>query len=129
SGKIDSDASANVEYAGKPLVSGSPVSWKVRTWDGEGKPSAWSEPAMFSMGLLSPNDWKGKWIAAKESHPDKRFASCNGYHGSEAKSADDAQWVQVDLGQSVPIDAVKLHPALPNNFQPRTEGFGFPVRF
>jgi hypothetical protein len=32
-------------------------------WDGQDKPSAWSEPAFWSMGLLKPEDWKGQWIS------------------------------------------------------------------
>ncbi len=38
------------------------------------------------------------------------------------------KWVQVDLGKPVPIDEVRLLPALPKN-GPDTPGFGFPLRF
>jgi alpha-L-rhamnosidase len=31
-------------------------------WDGEGRPSGWSDSASWSMGLLSPADWQGDWI-------------------------------------------------------------------
>jgi hypothetical protein len=31
--------------------------WKVRIWDKDGKASAWSAPAGWSMGLLKPEDW------------------------------------------------------------------------
>src|SRR3954463_13668607 len=33
SGKVASDVSINIEYAGEPLAAGSRVSWKVRAWD------------------------------------------------------------------------------------------------
>ena len=33
-------------------------------WDRNGKPSAWSRPASWSMGLLRHGDWKAKWITA-----------------------------------------------------------------
>lgn len=62
SGKVASDASIHVEYAGKLLESGTACFWKVRVWDRSGQPSAWSQPASWSMGLLKPEDWKGKWI-------------------------------------------------------------------
>jgi alpha-L-rhamnosidase len=129
SGKVASDESANIEYAGQPLAPGARLTWCVRAWDREDRASAWSEPATFTMGLLEPADWKGKWIAAKSAHPDKRLVNCNGYHAMEAKRPDEPKWVQVDLGRSMPIRSVKLHPALPNNFHPATPGFGFPVRF
>lgn len=64
SGKVASDRSSNVEYAGKRLRSQIQCHWKVRTWDAQGNPSAWSEPAVWGMGLLTPEDWKAKWIAA-----------------------------------------------------------------
>jgi len=63
SGKVESDRSIHVVYEGRPLESRMRCWWKVRVWDGAGKASAWSEPAMWSMGLLQPGDWKAQWIA------------------------------------------------------------------
>lgn len=65
SGKTESAASENVAYEGPELTSGQRVYWQVRIWDGNGKASAWSEPAFWEMGLLSPSDWKASWIAAE----------------------------------------------------------------
>lgn len=65
SGKIDSDESILVEYKGKELQSGETCFWKVIAWDSANV--QWeSEPAMFEMGLLKKDDWKGKWIAASQ---------------------------------------------------------------
>jgi len=64
SGKVVSDETLRIPYAGKPLVSSQQVFWKVRTWDQEGKPSAWSPPSTFTMGLLGKNGWRAKWIVA-----------------------------------------------------------------
>jgi alpha-L-rhamnosidase len=36
--------------------------WKVRVWLNDGKPSAWSAAAGWSMGLLKPEDWQAKWV-------------------------------------------------------------------
>ena len=44
SGKVISDASVAVEYAGPPLEPASVYHWRVRTWSGPGRPSAWSAP-------------------------------------------------------------------------------------
>ena len=62
SGKVMSGDSTQVAYAGKPLQSGHDYYWKVRTWDGEGNSSVYSQPAKFGMGLLDRADWKGQWI-------------------------------------------------------------------
>ena len=67
SGKIASDRSIQVEYAGKPLVSRQTSYWKVRIWDKEGQASDWSAPAAWTMGLLNSGDWKARWIAAPKT--------------------------------------------------------------
>lgn len=64
SGKVASDATTHVLYTGKPLRSSQQVFWQVRAWDKDGKASAWSAPATWTMGLLVPNDWHGGWIGA-----------------------------------------------------------------
>jgi alpha-L-rhamnosidase len=65
SGKIVSDQSVLVPWAGKPLASRSQVFWQVRIWDKDGRPSPWSEVASFELGLLAPmKEWRGKWITA-----------------------------------------------------------------
>ena len=62
SGKVKSDQSIHVAYKGKPLKSRKRCYWKVRVWDKDGKVSAWSEPAFWTMGQLSPKDRQAKWI-------------------------------------------------------------------
>ncbi len=62
SGKIASDQSIHVRYAGRPLGSQAECFWKVRAWDQDGNSSAWSKPARWTMGLLAASDWKGRWI-------------------------------------------------------------------
>ncbi len=62
SGKIISDISTQVKYAGKPLNSDSKAFWKVKVWDKNGKESEWSPTAYWTIGLLNSADWKGKWI-------------------------------------------------------------------
>jgi alpha-L-rhamnosidase len=63
-GSFLSDQSAQIVYAGKPLVSRERCYWKVRAWDSGGHPGAWSPVAQWQMGLLQPDDWKAQWIAA-----------------------------------------------------------------
>lgn len=61
SGKVASDQSASVEYAGKPLPPATRCWWKLRTWDQTGKSSPYSEPAFFDTGL-NRNEWTAQYI-------------------------------------------------------------------
>ncbi len=127
SGEVKSDQTIQVVYAGKPLTSGMRCWWKVRAWDKNDKPSHWSRPALWSMGLLDPSEWKAQWIA-HEGQASYRTPH-NGYHSQIANSADTTKWVSTDLGESKQIDAVRLVGARPYDFSPDTPGFLFPVRF
>ena len=63
SGKVSSDQSIQNPYAGVPAASRAQCFWKVRVWDEYGKVSAWSEPAQWTMGLLTPADWdNAQWV-------------------------------------------------------------------
>jgi len=64
SGKVASDESTQIEYAGKPLGSGADCFWKVRAWDTAGQASAWSAPSRWKMALLKQEDWQASWIRA-----------------------------------------------------------------
>ncbi len=65
SGKVVSSASAHIAYAGAPLASRARCHWKARVWDGRGNVSAWSAPALWSMGLRGRDAWKGRWIGCE----------------------------------------------------------------
>lgn len=62
-GKVDSDQSVLVEYAGTQLHSNTKYNWQVRVWDNHGGVSAWSAPANFHTALFQESDWKAKWIS------------------------------------------------------------------
>jgi alpha-L-rhamnosidase len=63
-GKVASDKSMHVAYGGKPLDSSMRCFWKVIAWDKDDRASTQCESAMWSKGLLKPEDWKAKWIGA-----------------------------------------------------------------
>jgi alpha-L-rhamnosidase len=128
SDRVMSDKSTQVEYSGKPLVSRMKSYWQVRVWDKAGRPSTWSPPAVWSMGLLNLGDWQGRWIAATEKPFTTGMTRLAGYHALEARSPDEIKWVQVDLGAEHVIDSVNLCPPAPSGFE-QVKGFGFPVRF
>lgn len=52
----------------------------------------------------------------------------NGYHSGIATTPDTTKWVQIDLGESVSIDTIRIVPARPTDFTD-TPGFGFPLRY
>ena len=73
SGKVASDETIQIPYAGRPLKSSQEVFWKVRVWDMNERVSAWSKPAHWIMGLLANSDqpspggfgpagWQARWI-------------------------------------------------------------------
>ena len=68
SGKVRSDQTLHIPYAGAPLRSSQQVFWKVRVWDERGRVSAWSAPATWTMGLLEPTDWQARWIGSGDTN-------------------------------------------------------------
>lgn len=66
SGKVQSDQSIHVEYAGQQLISGQKVFWKVQVWDQDGKASDWSRIGYWSMGILEQSEWTGRFIGRKK---------------------------------------------------------------
>src|SRR4051794_2139504 len=63
SGKIESDQSVHVVYAGAKLSSRQRVYWQVTGWDESGKSDS-SDSAWFELGLFKRSDWKARWIGA-----------------------------------------------------------------
>ncbi|MCZ6712136.1 MAG: family 78 glycoside hydrolase catalytic domain [Gammaproteobacteria bacterium] len=62
-GRVESQQTLNVEYRGSPLSSSQRVWWKVRSFDSDGLPSGWSDPAFFEIGLLGTEDWRARWVS------------------------------------------------------------------
>ena len=65
SGKVTSDASTAIHYAGRPLASGQKCWWAVRVWDKDGQPAPASPVSLWQMGMLHASDWRARWIAAQ----------------------------------------------------------------
>jgi alpha-L-rhamnosidase len=129
SGKVARGDGIALRYGGAPLASETRYWWKVRAWDRDGHLTGWSQAAAFLTGKLRQEDWRGKWIG-----PDLvRTEAWEGVLGFavEAKRADEAHWVQVDLGKSQRIDRVVLHPM--RHHDPAAggwiNGYAFPLRF
>ncbi len=60
-GRVVSNRSTGVLYAGPRLLSGTAYWWRVRWWSApsySGAPSLWSMNATFVTGLYAPSDWR-----------------------------------------------------------------------
>jgi len=68
SGKVNSEETIQIPYTGAALKSSQQVFWKVRAWDKDGKISAWSKPATWTIGVLNDADWQAKWIGAVDTN-------------------------------------------------------------
>jgi len=62
SGRIESDQSFDVAYAGRLLVSRQRCWWSVEVWDDTGAVTSPAEPSWWEMGLLAPSDWSAAWL-------------------------------------------------------------------
>ena len=62
SGRIESEQSIQVAYAGSETNSRTRYHYRVKVWDGAGRESDWSETAWWETGLLQADEWKAKWV-------------------------------------------------------------------
>ena len=73
SGKVASDESVAVRYAGADLAPSTRYWWTVRAWDGQERATRWSRPATFETSLMSTDgetNWDGaRWIAIEGKEP------------------------------------------------------------
>lgn len=127
-GRVSSDATLHVAYAGLTVRPGCRAFWRVMVWDEEGRASAWSVIASWTRGLPTPADWHGSWIGDPAVYPIAARAH-NGAHSALAPASETTKWFEIDLGAPRRVDGVRLWPALPYDWQPPTPGFLYPVRF
>ncbi len=71
SGKVESFEHLHIVYEGRPPTSAERCHWKVRAWDGDDRPTRFSEPSWWEMGLLAPTDWAGRWIDDGKPDPER----------------------------------------------------------
>lgn len=122
-GKREGADQVQVRYRGQSVGSGEEVFWKVRVWDQHDQPSDWSEPATWTTGVRSADDWQAAWI----THP--RWLEVNrehlGYRSLPADEIETEKWLQLDLGRTYPVESIRLR-ALRHTV---AERLGFPTKF
>jgi len=62
-GKVKSNSTFGIVFTGKLLKSFIRYFWKVRIWDGNDKPSEWSEITWFETAMMNDSDWEARWIS------------------------------------------------------------------
>lgn len=92
----------NIPYEGTPLASRQTCYWRVRSLTNQGV-SSWSEPALWSMGLLQPGDWKASWIGRD------KVREGEGRGGNGARTRLSARYIRVDVPAEKPIEKATLY--------------------
>lgn len=72
-GTVKSNKSIQVYYKGKELSPGQTYFWKVRIWDHDTKPTAWSENQNFTTGIFKEEHWQNaRWIGLEDMPDSER---------------------------------------------------------
>ncbi len=61
-GEVRAGTTSDIAYAGTRLRSRQRCWWRVRVMAQDGVWSEWSAPATWTMGILEPSGWHGRWI-------------------------------------------------------------------
>lgn len=75
-GKVYSDISIHIPYAGEALQSCTRYYYRVRVWDQMDQRSNWSEEAYWETALSGPEGWQAEWIATSQQEQD-RVEACD----------------------------------------------------
>jgi alpha-L-rhamnosidase len=149
SGKVISDETIGIVYAVTTLASRDRCHWRVRVWDQDGEPSAWSQPVLWTMGLLDSSDWQAQWIADPVAVKRKIELPRYGWLNVPSQNADvppddpaisqrakatehgldEPVWLEIDLRKVQTIDAVVFHPTRELERYPNEPSHVFPLRF
>jgi len=110
-GKVLSDETIHIVYGGKPLASSQQVFWKVRVWDREDAPSPWSQVASWTMGVVSPQDWRAKWISGMGFQPmqHRQDADATEEHGQDARDTRGLPLFRKSFDLSRPVTHAVVH--------------------
>ncbi|QCT01496.1 alpha-l-rhamnosidase [Paenibacillus algicola] len=75
-GKMETDQSVHVEYAGPELHSRTRYYYRVRVWIDRSLVSEWSEVNCWETGLLSEENWSARWITGDVARNDANQDAC-----------------------------------------------------
>ncbi|MFI6095852.1 family 78 glycoside hydrolase catalytic domain [Lentzea sp. NPDC051213] len=99
-GRVTSDVTTGIPFAGKALKPRTRYHWRVRVWDGSGRSSAWSKWSWWETGFLG-TPWTARWIGTPDTSLGFTGAS---WIWSETTPAE-SRWFRATL--ELPSDAVR----------------------
>jgi alpha-L-rhamnosidase len=106
SGRVESDRSLNVVYAGPALQASTRYYWRVKLWDAAGKAYAPSEASWWETGLLTQDGWRAQWIGYETPEEDAvrhAQAAWITYPDAEALGAEKGTERRVEYRQTVAL--------------------------
>ncbi len=115
---------ADRRYDVDPVVARQRREWAARQETATARRDALAKAATERAGAVV-KDLDRKIAEAEKA---MKGSEAFGYHSQIEMKADQAKWVQVDLGRSEVVERVELHPCK-DDFAGIGEGFGFPVRY
>ena len=122
SGRVASDDSADIPYAGSALTRGGRYRWRARVWDEAGAGSPWSEAAAFEVELDQALGWRASWIGlgpVRES-----FTPPDGQGPSDpvANALHPAPYLRRTFTLAEPAESARLHVTALGLYEARLNG-------
>jgi alpha-L-rhamnosidase len=122
SGKVASDATAQIPYGGRELTSGQECWWSVRSWDRDGKPSTSSTLARWTMGLLRPTDWEAQWIGLDPATTDHRPPTTDQQPGGRQLVLPPSPFLRKEFAVTKPVRGATLYATALGLYEMRLNG-------
>ena len=66
-GEVMTNQTSQIAYTGSALMSHQVCYWHVQVWDNNGQSSGWSEPATWTMGILTQGEWTAQWVGRDDA--------------------------------------------------------------
>ncbi len=97
SGRVESNQSVDLRYAGPVLVPYKRYYWRVKAWDRDGKLYPPSDAAWWETGMLDQSNWQAKWISYEDDE----------HHSVRAANA---EWITTPASSAAtPSDSKDAH--------------------
>ena len=110
SGRVDSDQSILVRYAGSELKSLQRCFWKVRVWDQDGQPSEWSETVSWELAFLDAKDWSGsEWIGHDKDTRDSEHSARLHLHTKKELDSNPSPLLRKEIGIDKEIRSARAY--------------------
>ncbi|MET9406506.1 alpha-L-rhamnosidase [Streptomyces sp. NPDC002935] len=127
SGKVTSDQSVLVPYAGPQLAPRTRYFWSVRVWDTDGAVSGWSAPSWWETGLMDTARWSADWVSAPPALTDAPSLEGSAWiwfpEGNPASSAPAAtRWFRRVVDLPADVTAAKIAVSADNVFSLSVNG-------